>query len=85
MASDAVVVFESLARLELCRIAVEHSKKVLRRRQLVDGDGHDVLGDVFMLVLVEVVADARSVRKQVLEAVGLGKDNAFSAVDTRDP
>jgi hypothetical protein len=38
-----------------------------------------------MLVLVEVVADARSVRKQVLEAVGLGKDNAFSAVDTRDP
>ena len=63
----AVVVGEPLARWEHGGVAAEHREELLGRRELVDGNRHHVVGDVVDRVLVEVVADARSVRQQVFD------------------
>ena len=59
----AVAVGEPLAGRELGRVAAEHGEVVLRLHELVDGDGHQVGGEVEVFLLVEVVADARPVRR----------------------
>ena len=63
----AVAVREALAGSELRRVPVEDGEVLLRRRELVHGDRHQVVGDVDVAVLVQVVADARAVREQVLD------------------
>ena len=63
----AVAVREVGAGLELRGVAVEHGEEVLGGGQLVHGDGQHVVGDVALLVLVEVVADAGPVAEELLD------------------
>src|SRR6185312_8060687 len=62
-----VAVCEALAGRELARVAVEHHEVVLGGRELVDRYGHHVVLDLEAGFLVEVVADARPVRQEVLD------------------
>ena len=62
----AVVVDELLAGRKPGGVPVEDRKEVFGLCELVDGNRHDVVGDVRGL-LVEVVADPRSMREQVLD------------------
>ena len=61
-----VVVSETIVRREARRVPVEGDQEVLRRHQLVDGNGHGVVVDVVAGALVEVVTDARPVAQEVL-------------------
>ena len=63
----AVAVGEPFVRCELARVSVEHPEESFGRVELVDGGGEDVVGDGAVDLLIEVVADARSVSKQVLD------------------
>ena len=63
----AVGVREALVGCELARVAVEHCEVVLGGRKLVYGDRHDVIADLPSGLLVEVVADARPVRQELLD------------------
>lgn len=47
-------------------MAVEHRQVLLGRRELVDGDRHQVLLEILLDVLVQVVADAGPMGEQVL-------------------
>ena len=63
----AVAVREALAGRELRRVPVEHGEVLLGGRELVHRDRHQVVGELVLELLVEVVADARAVREQVLD------------------
>ena len=67
----AVAVGEPLAGRELRRVAVEHGEVLLGGHQLVHRHRQQVVGDVELSVLVEVVADPRPVRQQVLDGDGV--------------
>ena len=62
-------------------MAVEHREIVLGDRELVDGDGHDVVGDLVAVALVEVVADPRPVREQMLDRHVVGDQRQVAAED----
>ena len=70
-----VAVREALAGRKLARVAVEHREVVLGGRELVHRYRHHVLLDLESGFLVEVVADARPVRQEVL--------NRHAVVDQR--
>jgi hypothetical protein len=52
---------------ELRRIPIENREVLLRRRELVHRDGHHVVVQVVLDLLVEVVADAGAMREEVLD------------------
>ena len=56
-----------MVRWELARVSVEHQEVSFGRFELVDGDGEDIVGDGTVDLLIEVVADARSVSEKVLD------------------
>ena len=64
---SAVAVGEALPRRRHGGMAAEHREVLLRRRELVDGNRHHVVGDVGVRVLVEVVADARPVGEEMFD------------------
>src|SRR3954452_7755957 len=59
----AVAVGEALAGRELRRVAVENREVVLRRREFVYGDGHQIRIEIEVILLVEVIPDARAMRE----------------------
>ena len=67
----AVAVREALAGSELRREAVEHGEILLGRRERVHRDRQQVIRQIELDILVEVVADPRSVRQQVLHRDGV--------------
>jgi hypothetical protein len=80
----AVAVGEALARREGGRVPVEHREIVLGRRQLVDGDRHDVVGDLAAVALVEVVPDPRPVAQQMLDGDVVADHRKVRAEDRAD-
>ena len=53
-------------------MTVEHGEVLLGRGELVDGNRQHVIAEILMLVLVEVVADAGTVREEMLDRHVLG-------------
>src|SRR3954452_20042189 len=56
----AVAVGEALTGRELRWVAVEDGEVVLRRRELVHRDGHQILVEIEVVLLVEVITDPRA-------------------------
>src|SRR5215216_529767 len=56
----AVAVGKALAGRELRWVAVENREVVLCRRELVHGDGHQILIEIEANLLVEVIPDPRA-------------------------
>ena len=75
----AVAVRELLAGRELRLVPVEHGQILLGRRELVHGNRHQVVRDLVIGVLVQVVADARAVRQQVLDGDVVADERKISA------
>ena len=63
----AVAVGEAFAGRELRRVAIEYGEVLLGRRELVHGNRQQVVGEVEILLLVQVVADARPMGEEVLD------------------
>ena len=63
----AVAVREALVGCELRRMPVENGDVLLGGRELVHGDGHQVVVDVEVALLVEVVTDPRAMGEQMLD------------------
>ena len=77
----AVAVGEALAGRELLRVPVEDVEIRLGRRELLRRDGQQVVREVQIELLVEVVADPRPVREQVLDRDALVDEREIGAED----
>src|SRR3954470_8139923 len=75
----AVAVGEALAGRELLRVTVENFEIRLGRRKLLSRDWKQVLREVQIELLVEVVADPRPVREQVLDGDALVDEREIGA------
>ena len=76
-----VAVREALTGRVLARVAVEHREVVLGGRELVHWYRHHVLLDLESGFLVEVVADARPVRQEVLDRHAVVDHRQIAAED----